>query len=202
LWYFARFFPGCEYTIQTVVRKLNLARKEIFLKGEKETNIRRLGYTLNPNFSTYTQEVLTVILTKKEQNMAKIIEIEGIGPVYAAKLQEIGIKTVEALLKAGAQPKGREDIAEKTGISKDLILEWVNHADLYRIKGVAEEYSDLLEEAGVDTVVELAQRNPENLYMKIIETNDKKKLVRRPPSQKMVEGWIMQAKNLPRGIFY
>ncbi|MFA5611450.1 MAG: DUF4332 domain-containing protein [Anaerolineaceae bacterium] len=134
--------------------------------------------------------------------MAKIIEIEGIGPVYAAKLQEIGIKTVEALLKAGAQPKGREDIAEKTGISKDLILEWVNHADLYRIKGVAEEYSDLLEEAGVDTVVELAQRNPENLYMKIIETNDKKKLVRRPPSQKMVEGWIMQAKNLPRGIFY
>jgi len=184
------------------MQKNNLARKGTFLDGKRETNINLVGYTINLNFSTYRQEVLTIILTKKEQNMAKIIEIEGIGPVFAAKLQEIGIRTVEALLKAGAQPKDREDLAERTGISKDLILEWVNHADLYRIKGVAEEYSDLLEEAGVDTVVELAQRNPENLYMKIIETNDKKKLVRRPPSQKMVEDWIMQAKDLPRGIFY
>jgi len=134
--------------------------------------------------------------------MTKIIDIEGIGPVFAAKLQEIGIKSVEALLKAGAEPKGRQDLAEKSGISKDLILEWVNHADLYRIKGVAEEYSDLLEEAGVDTVVELATRNPENLFKKILEINEEKKLVRRPPSQTMVENWVHQAKDLPRAIFY
>ncbi|NLE84159.1 MAG: DUF4332 domain-containing protein [Chloroflexi bacterium] len=134
--------------------------------------------------------------------MAKIIDIEGIGPVYAAKFQEIGIRTVEALLKAGAEPKGRQDLADQTGISRELILEWVNHADLYRIKGVAEEYSDLLEEAGVDTVVELATRNPENLYKKIIETNQEKKLVRRPPSQEMVEDWITQAKDMPRAVFY
>ncbi len=134
--------------------------------------------------------------------MTKIIDIEGIGPVFAAKLQEIGIKSVEALLKAGADPKGRQDLAEKSGISKDLILEWVNHADLYRIKGVAEEYSDLLEEAGVDTVVELATRNPENLFKKILEINEEKKLVRRPPSQTMVENWVHQAKDLPRAIFY
>ncbi len=134
--------------------------------------------------------------------MTKIIDIEGIGPVYAAKFQEIGIRTVEALLKAGAEPKGRQDLADQTGISRELILEWVNHADLYRIKGVAEEYSDLLEEAGVDTVVELATRNPENLYKKIIETNQEKKLVRRPPSQEMVEDWITQAKDMPRAVFY
>jgi len=134
--------------------------------------------------------------------MAKIIDIEGIGPVYAEKLQSIGIRSVAQLLKAGAQPKGRQELADKAGISKDLILEWVNHADLYRIKGVAEEYSDLLEEAGVDTVVELATRNPENLYNKIIETNQAKKLVRRPPSQKMVEDWIEQAKDMPRAVFY
>ena len=134
--------------------------------------------------------------------MTKIIDIEGIGPVFAAKLQEIGIKSVEALLKAGADPKGRQDLAEKSGISKDLILESVNHADLYRIKGVAEEYSDLLEEAGVDTVVELATRNPENLFKKILEINEEKKLVRRPPSQTMVENWVHQAKDLPRAIFY
>lgn len=134
--------------------------------------------------------------------MAKIIDIEGIGPVYAEKFQSIGIRSVAQLLKAGAQPKGRQELADKTGISKDLILEWVNHADLYRIKGVAEEYSDLLEEAGVDTVVELATRNPENLYKKIIETNQEKKIVRRPPSPKMVEDWITQAKDMPRAVFY
>ncbi|MEL7636176.1 MAG: DUF4332 domain-containing protein [Anaerolineaceae bacterium] len=134
--------------------------------------------------------------------MTKIMDIEGIGPAYAAKLQEAGISSVEALLKAGAQPKGRQELAEKAGISYDLILEWVNHADLYRIKGVGEEYSDLLEEAGVDTVVELATRNPENLFKKILEVNEAKKLVRRPPSQKMVEDWVHQAKDMPRGVFY
>lgn len=134
--------------------------------------------------------------------MAKIIDIEGIGPVYSEKLIAIGIRSVAQLLKAGAQPKGRQELADKSGISKDLILEWVNHADLYRIKGVAEEYSDLLEEAGVDTVVELATRNPGNLFTKIIEVNQAKKLVRRPPSQKMVEDWVAQAKDLPRAVFY
>lgn len=134
--------------------------------------------------------------------MTKIIDIEGIGPKYAEKFIAIGIKTVEALLKAGAEPKDRDQLAADTGIDRKLILEWVNHADLYRIKGIAEEYSDLLEEAGVDTVVELATRKPENLFAKIIETNDAKKLVRRPPSQKMVEDWVAQAKNLPRAINY
>ena len=134
--------------------------------------------------------------------MTKIMDIEGIGPVYAEKLQAVGIKSVEALLKAGAEPKGRHDLGQKAGINKDLILEWVNHADLYRVKGVGEEYSDLLEEAGVDTVVELATRNPENLFKKIMEVNETKKLVRRPPSQKMVEDWVHQAKDMPRAVFY
>lgn len=134
--------------------------------------------------------------------MASIIEIEGIGPVYREKLIAYGIKTVEGLLKAGASPSGRTDIAEGTGISKTLILEWVNHADLFRIKGVSEEYSDLLEEAGVDTVVELAQRNAENLYAKMKEVNMEKKLVRRLPSARQVAGWVTQAKSLPRVVTY
>lgn len=130
--------------------------------------------------------------------MAKIMDIEGIGPMYAEKFQKIGIRTVEALLKAGAQPKGRQDLADQTGISKDLILEWVNHADLYRIKGVGEEYSDLLEEAGVDTVVELATRNPENLFKKLQEVNAQKELVRNLPTLVQVEDWVKQAAYLPR----
>jgi predicted flap endonuclease-1-like 5' DNA nuclease len=138
----------------------------------------------------------------KEDLMAKIIDIEGVGVVYAEKLKGIGISTTNALLEKGTTPKGRKEIAEKTGISDSLILEWVNHVDLYRIRGVASEYSDLLEESGVDTVRELAQRNAENLYQKITAVNQQKKLVRRIPTQKQVHDWIEQAKRLPGVITY
>jgi len=134
--------------------------------------------------------------------MASIVKIEGIGPVYREKMAAKGIKTVEALLKQGATPTGREKISNETGISSAMILEWVNHADLWRIKGVSEEYSDLLEEAGVDTVVELAQRVPQNLYNKMVEVNAQKKLVRRLPSEKQVANWVSQAKQLPRAVHY
>jgi len=134
--------------------------------------------------------------------MAQILEVEGIGPVYAKKLAVVGITTTNKLLKMGATPKGREELAEKSGISKDLLLEWINHADLFRIKGVAEEYSDLLEEAGVDTVPELAQRNPKNLYAKLMEVNKEKKLVRQLPSMRQVANWVEQAKSMPRMIHY
>jgi predicted flap endonuclease-1-like 5' DNA nuclease len=148
----------------------------------------------------YAKMHLTINLL--EEKMASIIEIEGIGPVYREKLIAYGIKTVEGLLKAGASPSGRADIEKGSGISKALILEWVNHADLFRIKGVSEEYSDLLEEAGVDTVVELAQRKADNLYAKLKEVNMEKKLVRRLPSARQVGDWVSQAKSLPRIVTY
>lgn len=134
--------------------------------------------------------------------MAKIVDVEGIGPVYAQKLIDAGIKTTGKLLQKGATAKGRTEIEEKTGISHSLVLEWVNHVDLYRIKGVGQEYSDLLEEAGVDTVPELAQRNAENLYAKLVEVNKMKELVRQLPSQRQVADWVAQAKMLPRVIQY
>ena len=134
--------------------------------------------------------------------MAKIIDIEGIGEVYAGKLQAIGIETTEQLLACGANPRDRQTIAETTGISGKLVLEWVNRADLFRIKGVAEEYSDLLEVAGVDTVPELAQRNPANLYKALGEANAEKHVVRRLPSAGQVADWVAQAKTLDRVITY
>ena len=134
--------------------------------------------------------------------MAKIEKIEGIGPAYGEKLRGVGITTVEALLEAAASPKGRQELAEKTEITEKLILEWANLADLFRIKGVSEEYSDLLEEAGVDTVVELARRNPENLYNSLKEINDEKKLVRALPGPNQVKSWVEQAKELPRVMTY
>jgi predicted flap endonuclease-1-like 5' DNA nuclease len=134
--------------------------------------------------------------------MANLLRVEGIGEVYAQKLSDAGIKTTNALLKQGATPKGRKEIAENSGISETLILEWVNHVDLFRIKGVFEEYADLLEEAGVDTVKELAQRNPANLYKKLVEVNEQKKLVRQLPGKSQVENWVAQAKQLDRAVFY
>lgn len=134
--------------------------------------------------------------------MTRLLEIEGIGPVYAAKLEGAGIASLEALLEGCATPKGREELAAKADVSPRLLLEWANHADLFRIKGVAEEYSDLLEAAGVDTVPELAQRNPENLYAKMREVNAEKKLVRKLPSLDQVADWVAQAKALPRVLTY
>jgi predicted flap endonuclease-1-like 5' DNA nuclease len=134
--------------------------------------------------------------------MAKLSKVEGIGEFYAQKLQAAGIATTQALLEKGASPQGRTEIAEKTGISEKLILEWVNHVDLFRIKGVGEEYSDLLEEAGVDTIPELAQRNPEHLHQKLVAVNQEKKLVRQLPTRSQVSDWIEQAKRLPRVITY
>jgi len=134
--------------------------------------------------------------------MAKITEVEGIGAVNGQKLRQAGIKTTGALLKAGANAHGRREIAEKTGIAESTILEWVNHVDLFRIKGVAEEYAELLEVAGVDTVPELAQRNPDNLHEKLIAVNEQKKLVRQLPAKTQVTTWIEQAKQLPRVITY
>jgi predicted flap endonuclease-1-like 5' DNA nuclease len=128
--------------------------------------------------------------------------VEGIGPVFAAKLKDVGINNVLDLLRSGATRKGRADLAEKSGIAGKQILEWVNHADLYRVKGVGSEYADLLEAAGVDTVPELAQRNPVKLLEKMLATNEEKRLVRRPPHASEVEDWVGQAKSLPRIIQY
>jgi predicted flap endonuclease-1-like 5' DNA nuclease len=134
--------------------------------------------------------------------MARLSVVEGIGDVYAQRLKDAGIQTTDALLEKGATPKGRKELAEKADISAKLILEWVNHVDLFRIKGVGEEYSDLLEEAGVDTVPELAQRNAENLHKSMISVNEEKELVRRLPTLGQVGDWIEQAKALPRVITY
>ena len=132
----------------------------------------------------------------------KIEEIEGIGAVFGAKLREVGINSTDKLLAGTKTRKQRKDLAESTGISDKLILKFANMADLFRINGIGEEFSELLEVAGVDTVPELATRNAENLTAKMEEVNAAKKLTRRTPSLKEVEKWIDEAKTLPRVLEY
>ncbi len=133
----------------------------------------------------------------------KISEIEGIGPAYAEKLKKAGIRTVNTLLKKGATRKGREEIAKATGLDSSLILKWVNMADLFRIKGIAGEYAELLEKAGVDTVKELRNRNAENLHAKLAEVNaEGRRLVRLLPSLSRVKSWVEQAKKLEPVVTY
>jgi predicted flap endonuclease-1-like 5' DNA nuclease len=138
----------------------------------------------------------------EEVVMARILDVEGIGSKYTKKLHEVGIRSTTRLLNIGATKRGREDLAKHTGISEILILEWVNLADLMRIKGIGEEYSDLLEEVGVDTVKELRNRVPDNLYDALVVENQDKALVRRLPSRHQVNLWIAQAKILPPKITY
>ncbi|MGE0725588.1 MAG: DUF4332 domain-containing protein [Alphaproteobacteria bacterium] len=131
-----------------------------------------------------------------------IEKIEGIGPAYGQKLLAAGIKTTDDLLAKAATPKDRATLAQATGLPEKSVLKWANMADLMRIKGVGEEYSELLEAAGVDTVKELKMRVPANLAQAMAKANEAKKLVRVVPSEKQVTDWVGQAKTLPAKLSY
>ncbi|MDE5812529.1 MAG: DUF4332 domain-containing protein [Muribaculaceae bacterium] len=132
----------------------------------------------------------------------KIEDIEGIGTVYAEKLEGAGVKTTDDLLDRADSKKGREQLAEATGISEKLILKWANHADLFRIKGIAGQFAELLEASGVDTVKELRHRVAANLHAKLVEVNEVKNLCNRVPSESEVEKMIAQAKELEPRMTY
>jgi len=133
----------------------------------------------------------------------KISDIEGIGTVYQEKLKTAKVKSVNALLKTGCTRQGRKELAQTTGIDESLILKWVNMADLYRVKGIGSEYSELLEKAGVDTVKELRTRKADNLHAKMIEVNSMgRPLVRQLPGLKTVKSWISAANKLKPMVTY
>jgi predicted flap endonuclease-1-like 5' DNA nuclease len=137
-----------------------------------------------------------VVKTKENGVNYPVLKIEGIGPKYAAKLDKIGIRKTQQLLDRAKTRKGRKDLAAEAGIDETLILKWANMCDLMRIKGVGEEFSELLEVAGVDTVKELAKRRADNLHKAMTEANTRRKLVRQLPGLGQVESWVTQAKTL------
>jgi predicted flap endonuclease-1-like 5' DNA nuclease len=143
-----------------------------------------------------------VVLEFKIVDSAHWHVIERIVPAHAKKLNAVKIYTSSDLLKAAATPLARKELAEKTGISDALILKYANIADLLRIEGIGEKYANLLEVAGVDTVVELGRRIPENLHAKMIEVNNKQQLVEKTPTLAGVTQWVADAKKLPRKLEY
>ena len=132
--------------------------------------------------------------------MSQIVDVEGIGSAFGAKLASAGVKTTDALLERAAKPTGRHELAQATGIKETLILDWVNRVDLARIKGIGPQYSDLLEAAAVDSPAELAQRVPTHLMTTLQSTNESKHLVRRVPTKSAVEHWIAEARVLPKVV--
>ena len=132
----------------------------------------------------------------------KIIDIQGIGPAYAEKLSAAGITTVDQLLEMGKTAKARKSLEENTGINGSLILTWVNHADLFRVKGIGPQFAELLEAAGVDTVKELGHRVAANLVAKMTEVNEEKHLTKVVPTVDQVQKMIDLAKELPAVVTY
>jgi len=128
--------------------------------------------------------------------------MDGVGPELATKLKRVGIKTTGKFLEAAKSPKGRKELASKIGVDEKLLLKWANMADRMRIKGVGNDYAELLRVVGVDTVRELKRRNAERLFQAMRDANKKRKLVQLLPSQKAVTGWIERARTLPLKITY
>ena len=129
-------------------------------------------------------------------------ELKGMKPAVHTKLKAHKITNSDALLSAGASPKGRTELASKLGVATAHVLELINRADLARVKGIGSIYSNMLEVAGVDTVKELAQRKPENLVATLAEVNAKKKLTKQTPTADQVKGWVGQAKALKKVVTY
>lgn len=129
-------------------------------------------------------------------------ELRGITNAILNSLKAQGISDSDELLEATKTPSDRKALSSASGVDVTTILELANRADLARIKGIGRVYSDLMEEAGVDTVKELAQRVPANLHAKLIEINSVRQFTQRPPSAEQIGDFIEQAKTLPRMLEY
>ncbi len=145
---------------------------------------------------------LVFCLQSQAAEKGKLTSIQGVAAATEAKLKAAGVNSTDELLEKGATPKGREELAAKSGIGAAQILKFVNYADLMRIKGIGGQTAELLQAAGVDTVAELAKRNASNLGLKLSEVNDAKKLTGKVPPEKQLADWIEAAKTMPKKVTY
>ncbi len=128
--------------------------------------------------------------------MGKLLSLKSMREAVLVAFQNVGIDTTEQLLERGANRGDRKKLAEETGLSEREIQSWVHRADLLRIKGMGEEYSHLLQAAGIDTMKELSGLLPSSLFSKLVMLNREENYVRRMPSETMVANWVSLAKEL------
>jgi predicted flap endonuclease-1-like 5' DNA nuclease len=128
--------------------------------------------------------------------------IEGIGPIYGHRFRGLGVAVVGDLLRKGATPIGRSELARRVEVSTTILKKWVNQADFFRLRGVGTQYADLITATGVETVIDLSTRSPKDLYQQIRIINLNKNLVRRTPPLQTLRRWIHHAKRLTPVIKY
>lgn len=131
----------------------------------------------------------------------KMSTLAGVAVNTAVALQEAGLDDSTRFLAATATPQARATLAARLGLPEPTVLLLANRADLARIRGIGKIYSDLLEHAGVDTVAELATRNPTHLYQKLVEMAADH-AVQRLPRPGDVTTWVEQARTLEPALRY
>ena len=193
------------YAIYAVTGKNNsISKKKVARKPEEVLEKGDETETESISEPEQDHESIEEIQPEEETSTCriKINNIEGIGPIYSARLNDLGIQYIDELLEAGSTREGREDLESKTEIPHILIFRWVNVADLFRITGIDEELCDLLEAAGVDTLVELSQIDPENLHSAMVDTAQMQKLDYVVPTLEEIMNWVEQAKSLSSNVEY
>ncbi|MFN2136448.1 MAG: DUF4332 domain-containing protein [Candidatus Promineifilaceae bacterium] len=131
-----------------------------------------------------------------------LLDLIGVDEAEMALLRESGADKASSLLAMAATPAGRSELADETGIADETILLGVKKMDLMRIEGVGPVYAELLLASGVETVPDLARRNPANLTAKMAEVNEKAHIAEALPSEEQAASWVAAANDLPRVIEY
>jgi tetratricopeptide (TPR) repeat protein len=128
-------------------------------------------------------------------------QLPGMKSATIKKMQDEKIFSRAEFLLRGQNPTMRTQLSRKLNIPLDALLYWLNLSDLMRIPEINIHAAVLLEEVGVDTIPELAQRNEQNLFSALEKANNKKQSIDELTLEK-VKKWIEQAKTLERTIFY
>ncbi len=123
-------------------------------------------------------------------------DIKGLQPEVKTKLESEGIRNTTQFLEHTRTQQQRTELARKVGTTPVVIKELANRADLMRVHGVGGDYSNLLEEAGVNSCRELQHRVPEKLHTAIVAIHTDKKIGYRVPTLVQMTQWITEAKAL------
>ena len=94
----------------------------------------------------------------------KLREFPKVDRNSVKKLSSIGISTVNQLLKASGTKEDQQELAEKSGVSHEALLELVKLSTLSRLPGLKKVRGRLFYEAGLDSLSKIAALEPEEVH--------------------------------------